>query len=535
MAGIETERVKLMNTFEKLLVGIVPNGKIENIIENPFGKSWKDDEVHAKIRERLWESFTVFEKTVNNVHAAIQEMKSRLGLQPDGKVRWVDGNAFKRELKRITFTLQKASYDDPLTLTSQSIDLEDQRRRRSQFRVLGLLRETMQSIYHAFKGSLCQRIHNLNLELVVRTAHITPHDEDDKITKDFSFQIVVGIHPNSELGGIYFKDRSEVWEEVIVKEVTLSTPTKTASSSPDPSSGKKVRSKIVRFLSTPTIIISKTGTPMSKESQASSTIVLCQIAAPTTGLIAGTSSKLDGTPLNLCETLRKSQKQRFQDCYGYITDTRSNNCRRYGVHPTTKVVDDDSWSTIPLSQALGHKSTDLPQLTYQDRLYLAVVVSSSVLQLHQTSWLPGKLTSADIFFIKRGDISLFKHAFITQRIPESVRPGTSGSSNWKYLRYNTAIMSLGILLIELILGRSLHRTDASETPESEFLSDYAATQELLNTVYQWGGLGYGDAVRRCLNWHSYRENVNWEDEEFRHDFYSSVVAPLEEVLKHAIT
>ncbi len=83
---LETERVKLMNTFEKLLVGIVPNGKIENIIENPFGKSWKDDEVHAKIRERLWESFTVFEKTVNNVHAAIQEMKSRLGLQPDGKV-----------------------------------------------------------------------------------------------------------------------------------------------------------------------------------------------------------------------------------------------------------------------------------------------------------------------------------------------------------------------------------------------------------------------------------------------------------------
>ena len=83
---LETEKVKLMNTCEKLLVGIAPPWKIEAMIEAPFGDMWRDEEIHKKIRFRLWKSFTVFENTVKDIHAAIQEMVSRLDLQPDGKV-----------------------------------------------------------------------------------------------------------------------------------------------------------------------------------------------------------------------------------------------------------------------------------------------------------------------------------------------------------------------------------------------------------------------------------------------------------------
>jgi len=83
---LETERTKLMNTCDKLLVGLAPPWKIEAMIEEPFGEMWKDVDIQKRIRVRLWRSSKVFDDTMKNVHGAIQEMIDRLGLQPDGKV-----------------------------------------------------------------------------------------------------------------------------------------------------------------------------------------------------------------------------------------------------------------------------------------------------------------------------------------------------------------------------------------------------------------------------------------------------------------
>lgn len=83
---LQTEKTKLMNTCDKLLVGLAPPWQIEAMIENPYGELWREKEMQKKIRVRLWRSFTVFEDTVKDVHAAIEEMVLRLGLQPDGKV-----------------------------------------------------------------------------------------------------------------------------------------------------------------------------------------------------------------------------------------------------------------------------------------------------------------------------------------------------------------------------------------------------------------------------------------------------------------
>lgn len=88
MNSLSTEKANLMDTCEKLLLGIVPPWEIEKMTEDPFGngRQWENTEIQEKIRRRLYKNYTVFENNVRDIHAAIQELQDQLQLQPDGKV-----------------------------------------------------------------------------------------------------------------------------------------------------------------------------------------------------------------------------------------------------------------------------------------------------------------------------------------------------------------------------------------------------------------------------------------------------------------
>ena len=77
--NLETERVKLQNVCEKLLIGLVPPSRIEAMVGNPLGDLWLEKETQKKIQTRLWNSWGVFRETVAAVNTAINEMVKRLG------------------------------------------------------------------------------------------------------------------------------------------------------------------------------------------------------------------------------------------------------------------------------------------------------------------------------------------------------------------------------------------------------------------------------------------------------------------------
>lgn len=84
---LETEHVKLQNVCEKLLVSLVPMTRMEEMIDDPFGESWREEELYSQIRLRLWSSHKVFEDTVLDMRDAMEEMKEKLKIGKDGKVR----------------------------------------------------------------------------------------------------------------------------------------------------------------------------------------------------------------------------------------------------------------------------------------------------------------------------------------------------------------------------------------------------------------------------------------------------------------
>ncbi|KAK0615356.1 heterokaryon incompatibility protein-domain-containing protein [Bombardia bombarda] len=226
------------------------------------------------------------------------------------------------------------------------------------------------------------------------------------------------------------------------------------------------------------------------------------------------------TTLNLCEKLRKSQKQAQVDCYGTIFDAflhKSN--RKYGLFPVQVPDDDDprSWSLISLRDILQQENQLFP-LPYRDRLELAVIISSSVLQLHDTPWVTSILSSRNIFFLKKQQSCHFPaygHPFLIKSLPNEQRnypptPVESGQEQGRGPGHtsmsgrNPTLLSLGFLLIELILGKPF---DTLRTPSpgeqdrvgdrvgGQLVSDYITAQGVLDKV-RIASSNYGTAVMR---------------------------------------
>ncbi|CAK7229613.1 hypothetical protein SBRCBS47491_007309 [Sporothrix bragantina] len=80
---LKTERVKLLNTCDKLLVGLAAPSQIEAMLDEPFGPLWREPRLQTAIQMRLWRSHGVFQTTISDVYAAIKEMFHKLGLRPD--------------------------------------------------------------------------------------------------------------------------------------------------------------------------------------------------------------------------------------------------------------------------------------------------------------------------------------------------------------------------------------------------------------------------------------------------------------------
>jgi hypothetical protein len=81
-----TEEAKLQNVCEKLLRDIVPDDQIEPMLMEPFGPLWKDPRTVDRIRRRLWRHLKLFEANVRQMNDAVEEMKQKLNIGPDGKV-----------------------------------------------------------------------------------------------------------------------------------------------------------------------------------------------------------------------------------------------------------------------------------------------------------------------------------------------------------------------------------------------------------------------------------------------------------------
>ena len=178
---------------------------------------------------------------------------------------------------------------------------------------------------------------------------------------------------------------------------------------------------------------------------------------------------------------------------------------------------------------------------HREKAILAVILSYSLLQLHESSWLQSQWNSESITFLDLGLGDLISSRSPDQRVrlrqpyTRSIASSSSNSTSShtgtrQPKRRNAHIHALGVVLLELYLNRSIEEDVAAQGG-----SDYrSVAQDLLEEHSDDFTMKpeYLCAVRFCLSPHPnpYTGSFSFEDEGFREIFYVEVISRLEDNL-----
>jgi len=388
------------------------------------------------------------------------------------------------------------------------------------------------------------------MRLTTWSADIIPGDEEVDIVRDIKFHLALSYQQE---GG----PSTHLWEQLAVEPFLPSTPTPPPSPEPTAATAPKKgihrtnsakrKDKSVKWAlfksstssTTTNFIQTSTTTTTTTTTSATSTPSGVTLAMTTTSI-----STLTTAP-DLCDGIRKAQKRKQGQCYGRVLDKLADKTRCYTVYPyqpsssssKQEPLGSGSFRMVSLREILNNQNR-IQSLSYRDRLQLAVYAASSVLQLYETPWLPSTPTSDNIAFAVWDECPHYGPAFIVAAGSSSNPARGANSARLPSIIRNPTLLALGILLIEIVRGQT---TEALRTPEEEaayrsgpasLLSDYMTARRLLADVYQVSS-NYGSAVRRCIDGEFPRQKLDLDDEDFRQEVYSGVVALLEEDYSHA--
>ena len=235
---------------------------------------------------------------------------------------------------------------------------------------------------------------------------------------------------------------------------------------------------------------------------------------------------------DLCAAISTLQMPQRDVCFSLLATEYAK--QKYGIliYPLKEPPSDtDSWSISSLRSVLEESG-----FARRDRLQLAVTLTSSILQLHETPWLDQNWNNDSIFFIKRSDKTMYDHPFVSRHFNLSNQPSTKPipMSMSRIIR-NQTLYSLGTSLIELWYGKplsELHKPDdgpqSTSDPRIDLMTEWNTANRLVDELYNEAGGKYSDAVRRCIRCDFDHRSSCLEDVTFQRDVYQGVVAQLKE-------
>ena len=180
-------------------------------------------------------------------------------------------------------------------------------------------------------------------------------------------------------------------------------------------------------------------------------------------------------------------------------------------------------------------------LSRRQRLKLAAILASSVLQLDQTSWLKSQWKASDIYFHYRDEDALltsrptFPPPHVACRLSDSnSEPDYTNKPMIPKAQQarSEALLTLGLALVELCFGRTLEKMQMPEdVDENESLTRLNTAIRKLDEVYNEIGGQYGDVVRRCLYCSFDVRTASLDDDVFEQNVFDHVVTPLVEAIE----
>lgn len=421
-------------------------------------------------------------------------------------------------MEKIKLTLRKRIYKELLDdidrankdlqdLTQQGISLEPMRRKRRSKRPIAelkLIRKHAASLYQvlmndkAWKCS-CKTHHMASLRLEARPQ--TSGDVIKNTPQDYAFRILMTLSDKADTSGVATR-----WEEI---EVIPSLKSQSLDLVLE-SSQRHTAKTGVRFVSdvNPSSVAIPVNTAPSQTEWSCIEDMCSALCAPT----------LDRRVIGLLvdDVFDKHQHKLFRANTAVKSQTLSRSLE----------------DLLEASRQPGDGS-----LSRKERLQIAVVLASSVLQLDGTSWLKRGWNSSDIYFHTDdsqplGAAEPRRFPYLSwQRCCYDILPPLERLYLNNHMIRNDTLLALGLVLVELCFGRTLTEMRKPEDLDNEATVTKLRTATRLHTrVYTEMGPLYGDVVRRCLFQTFDVRELSLDIEEVQQKVLDDVVAPLVEDL-----
>jgi hypothetical protein len=188
---------------------------------------------------------------------------------------------------------------------------------------------------------------------------------------------------------------------------------------------------------------------------------------------------------------------------------------------------------IPLNQLLGDSHY---RLKLKESRALAVVLGHAILHYCENSWASNNWNKQHVnFFANANGPDLMRPYLATQF--DTPAPHLRDSTDSVYSHPSPALLSLGILLLELYLSKPIESLweladtdDGVEGPLTNWITAEKWLDKLGDDLYE----GYRKAIEACLkiDYVDDEESFSLDDERFRKLVYERVVVPLEDELEN---
>ncbi|KAG5813462.1 hypothetical protein H9Q74_003057 [Fusarium xylarioides] len=517
---LENERVRLQDVSEKVLIDLVPHSRIEELVQNPDRMFNDDPELKAKLRRRLWKGFDLFNRTLKDINAAMNEAINRISLQIQ------DESNIRRSLRHSFLDDLLSRINEGVSILEQlvdrSIQLEPDRNRRFQGKFLCFIRNLACQLSCALQASFhCTCGHQICLQLERRSPDMLPGDTGDDAVKYIGFRLALSYKGPSKKPDI-LSSRDTMWSDVFAKPSPISRPEAlTITIQPKPKDHLKASRENIN-----PIYSRYFSSPMNGSAKLQANSIELESVA--------NHPQRSTRTVDLCNTITQSIEPGTETFYGTIFDASTPETYKYHVSSVilSKYRAQCGRTVTSLNEVLGQNRRYII-LSEQDRLKLAAVISSNLLQLHGSPWMPKVIHSQDIYLLQSDDDPICDRFFVMQTLPNKTGPCIEENAELSSMR-NQPLFYLGVLLIELAFGKSIEllrsERDISSTG-SQFFTDYRTAKRLVDQVTSFIGPNYGSAVSRCIDGEFHSRGVGLEDQDLSHDVYAGVVTLLENELE----
>ncbi|KAG6363888.1 hypothetical protein INS49_008991 [Diaporthe citri] len=545
---LSTEGIILRHTYERLLNGIVPAWELDDLQDlEPSSSKWKkyDDQIRIRLRE----SYQDFHLRAKAIAEAVQDLRERLPTGTSSQVsvtNWsskISGFASEAKVRtRLTFkkkdctgTVSKIRQNNILLrrLIDHSAAFEPTRRANSQAKFAKKVRTTARGLF----SSLCNVMRCQCVDSHMIGLHLRQRAEGDVFSEDAAapFEMIFGTNngdhgqdPSFELLNIQWTGQKTVSpeqtssmetshcfeslsndREVSVQKARFSLGASLGEAFPklrrSPSPSKPECRRKVRF--------SETVTPTPKFECSVTTI--------------GTRSIVKGVSLShitdLCSNIKRGEAIANQPI-GFIPCAEIPEGFNIYRHDCLRNFNKAS---LTLRDALSSNKPGSEDFELAERLNVALALSFGILQLCNTHWLEKVVSLEGIVCLRAVSLEQ-QHLALDLEHPSLflVRQPSSDLSPEKPGKpINFALLSLGVVLTHIIMGRRVEAIDISEDMTKETLLSKRNIAYNQVEICDYASTNYVDAVQWCLqNCFTFK---TLEDENLSRDFHDAVIARLE--------